>query len=160
MTSDKVGKTFSIIPDPVFKTAKKSLNAKLKKIKESGTSKVKRHCSIQLEDIQKCYDSGVCGDDSPLALLRVNWFNVNLYFCRRGRENQRKLTRNSFVFKKDASGVEFIEMAEDEKTKTILGGLATKLMKRIQRFKIQDYVFFFALFVSLTAINIEIKGEN
>ena len=38
------------------------------------------------------------------------------------------------MFKKDASGVEFIEMAEDEKTKkTILVGLATKLMKRIQR---------------------------
>ena len=38
------------------------------------------------------------------------------------------------MFKKDASGVEFIEMAEDEKTKTILVGLATKLMKRIQRY--------------------------
>jgi len=38
LTSDKVGKTFSIIADPVFKTANKSLNAKLKKIKESGAS--------------------------------------------------------------------------------------------------------------------------
>ena len=133
LTSDKVGKTFSIISDLVFKTANKSLNAKLKKIRESGTSKVKHHSSIQPKDIQKCYDSGVFGDDSPLALLRVNWFNVNLYFGRRGRENQRKLTRNSFVFKKDASGVKFIEMAEDEKTKNHLGGLAAKLMKRIQR---------------------------
>ena len=117
LTSDKVGKTFSIIADPVFKTANKSLHAKLKKIKGSGASKVKHHSSIQPEDIQKCYDSGVFGNDSPLALLRVNGFNVNLYFCRRGGENQRNLTRNSFVFKKDASGVEFIEMAEDEKTK-------------------------------------------
>lgn len=126
LTSDKVGKAFSIIADPVFKTANKSLNAKLKKIKESGASKVKHHSSIQPEDIQKCYDSGVFGDDSRLALLRVNWFNVNLYFCRRGRENQRKLTRNSFVFKKDASGVEFIEMAGDEKTKNHPGGLGDK----------------------------------
>ena len=69
LTSDKVGMSFSIIADPVFKTANKSLNAKLKKIKESGASKVKHcSCSIQPEDIQKCYDSGVFGDDSPLAL--------------------------------------------------------------------------------------------
>ena len=37
LTSETVGKTFSIITDPIFKTANKSLNAKLrKKIKESG----------------------------------------------------------------------------------------------------------------------------
>ena len=129
LTSDKVGRSFSIIADPVFKTANKSLNAKLKKIKESGTSKVKHHSSIQPEDIQKCSVSGVFGDDSPLALLRVNWFNVNLYFCRRGRESQRKLTRDSFVFKKDASGVEFIEMAEDEKTKNCPVYLLKKLIQ-------------------------------
>ena len=45
LTSDKVGKTFSIIADPVFKTANKSLKAKLKKIKESGACKVKHHIS-------------------------------------------------------------------------------------------------------------------
>ena len=85
LTSETVGKTFSIITDPILKTANKSLNAKLKKIKESGTSKVKHHASIQPEDIQKCYESGVFARDSPMLLLRVNWFNINLYFCRRGR---------------------------------------------------------------------------
>jgi len=126
LTSDKVEKTFLIIAHPVFKTVNKSPNAKLKKIKESGTSFVKHHSSIQPEDRQKCYDSGVFGDDSPLALLRVNWFNVNLYFCRQGRENQRKRTRNSFVSNKEASGVELMEMAEDEKTKNHPGGLGNK----------------------------------
>ena len=59
LTSETVGKTFSILTDPIFKTANNSLNAKLKKIKESGTSKVKHHASIQPKDIQKCYESGV-----------------------------------------------------------------------------------------------------
>ena len=126
LTSETVGKTFSIITDPIFKTANKSLNAKLKKIKESGTSKVKHHASIQPEDIQKCYESGVFADDSPISLLRVNWFNINLYFCRRGRENQRRLTKNSFIFKKDASEVEYVEMAEEEKTKNHPSGLSDK----------------------------------
>jgi hypothetical protein len=39
LTSERVGKTFSIISDPIFKTVNKSLNAKLKKIKECGSSK-------------------------------------------------------------------------------------------------------------------------
>lgn len=126
LTSEKIGKTFSIITDPVFKTANMSLNAKLKKIKESGLSKVKHHPAIQPEDIKKCFDTGVFGDDSPLSLLRVNWFNISLFFCRRGRENQRRLTKNSFVFKTDANQVEFVEMAEQEKTKNHPGGLSDK----------------------------------
>ena len=48
LNSEAVGKTFSIISDPIFKTANKSLNAKLKKIKECGTSKVKHHRASQL----------------------------------------------------------------------------------------------------------------
>ena len=126
LTSETVGKTFSIISDPIFKTANKSLNAKLKKFKECGSSKVKHHSSIPSEDIQKCYESGIFGDDSPLSLLRVNWFNINLYFCRRGRENQRKLTKNSFIFKTDVNDVEYVEMAEQEKTKNHPGGLSDK----------------------------------
>ena len=73
LTSETVGKTFSIISDPVFKTANRSLNAKLKKIKEGGMSKVKHHSSIPPEDIQKCYVSGIFNDDTPISLLRVNW---------------------------------------------------------------------------------------
>ena len=71
-------------------------------------------------------ESGVFADDSPISLLRVNWFNINLYFCRRGRENQRRLTKNSFIFKKDASEVEYVEMAEEEKTKNHPSGLSDK----------------------------------
>ena len=52
-TSETVGKTFSIINDPIFNGANKSLNVKLKKIKECGTSKVKHPSSIAPEDIQK-----------------------------------------------------------------------------------------------------------
>ena len=117
LTSDTIGKTFSIINNPIFKKANKSLNAKLKNIRESGVSKVKHHTSIRAEDIRKCYESGVFGGYSPVSLLRVNWFNINLYFCRGGRESQRKLTKNSFVFKKDANQVEYVELSEEEKTK-------------------------------------------
>ena len=125
LTSEIIGKKFSITCDPIFKKANKSLNAKLKKIKESGELKVK-HASIQAEDIRKCYESGVFGGDSPISLLRVNWFNINLFFRKRGREEQRKLTKTSFVFKKDANQVEYVEIAEQEKTKNHPSGISDK----------------------------------
>ena len=44
LTSETVGNIFSIITDPIFKPANKFLNAKLKKFKESGTSKSQTSC--------------------------------------------------------------------------------------------------------------------
>ena len=94
----------SIIRDPLFKIANKSLSAKLKQLKAQGFAKVHHHSSISFEDVQKCYETKVFGDETPiLSLLRVNWFNISLHFYRRGRENLRSLTPDSFVIKKDAS---------------------------------------------------------
>lgn len=126
LTSEQVGKTFSIITDPVFKVANISLSAKLKRIKEKGKCKVQHHSSIQPEDIKKCYDSGIFDESTPTSLLRVNWFNISLFFCRRGRENQRNLKKTSFVMQKDANNNEYIEMTEEEKTKNHPGGLGDK----------------------------------
>ena len=79
----------SIIRDPLFKIANKSLSAKLKQLKAQGFAKVQHHPSISPKDIQKCYETKVFSDDTPISLLRVNWFNISLHFCRRGRENLR-----------------------------------------------------------------------
>ena len=100
LTSEKIWKKFSIVSGPYFKTAKMSLNAKLKRVKESGGSKIKHHASIQAEDVRKCYESGVFGGNSPLSSVRVNWFNISLFFCRRGQENQRKIDKKQFCFQK------------------------------------------------------------
>ena len=89
---------------------------------------MKTNSSIPAENIQKFYKrlSGNFGDDSPLSLLRVNWFNINLCFCRRSRENPRKLTKNGFIFKRDANDVEYVKMAKQDKIKNRPGGLSDK----------------------------------
>ncbi|KAK3745435.1 hypothetical protein QZH41_005078 [Actinostola sp. cb2023] len=106
--------------------ANSSLNAKLKRIKEQGQSKVQHHPYIQPEDIKKCYESRIFSGDTPLSLLRVNWFNISLFFCRRGRENQRQLKKTSFVIQKDANSIEYVKMSEGEKTKNHPGDLSDK----------------------------------
>ena len=116
----------SIVRDPLFKIANKSLSAKLKQLKAQGFAKVQHHPSISPEDIQKCYETNVFSEETPISLLRVNWFNISPRFCRRGRENLRSLTPDSFVFKKDANGGEYVEMPISEKTKNHQGGLGDK----------------------------------
>ena len=116
----------SIIRDPLFKIANKSLSAKLKQLKAQGFAKVQHHPSISPEDIQKCYEMKVVSNDTPISLLRVNWFNISLHFCRRGRENLRSLTPDSFVIKKGANDGEYVEMSISEKKKNHQGGLGDK----------------------------------
>ena len=116
----------SIIRDQSFKAANKSLNAKLKLIKSEGQGKVHHHSSISAEDIKKCYETKVFGDETPLSLLRVNWFNISLHFCRRGRENQRSLTKESFEIRQDGNGAEYVAMTRSESTKNHQGGIADK----------------------------------
>ena len=94
----------------------------------------KHHPSISPEDIQKCYETKVFSDETPISLLRVNWFNISLHFCRSGRENLRSLTRDSFVIKKDANDGEYVEMSVSEKRKTIKAVLEIKPTKVIQKF--------------------------
>ena len=116
----------SIIRDQKFKAANKSLNVKLKLIKAQGQGKVRHHSSISAEDIKKCYETKVFRDETPLSLLRVNWFNISLHFCRRGRENQRSLTKKRFRIETDANGNEYVTMAVSESTKNHQGRLADK----------------------------------
>ena len=56
-------------------------------------------------------ETEVFGDETPISLLHVNWFNSSLHFCRRGRENLRSLTPDSFVIKKDANDDADVEMS-------------------------------------------------
>ncbi|CAH3168833.1 unnamed protein product [Porites lobata] len=60
----------SIVRDPLFKIANKSLSAKLKQLKAQGFAKVQHHPSISPEDIQKCYETKVFSDETPISLLR------------------------------------------------------------------------------------------
>ena len=58
----------------------------------------------------------------PVIMLKRTWFHVSLYWCRRGREGQRDLRRNSFKFTKDANGREYTVMTHEEDTKNHPGG--------------------------------------
>jgi len=102
------------------------LDAQLVKIKRSGKENTKHKPAIEVEDLRRLKTSGVFSLMTPLSLLRNVWFNIVLYFCRRGREGQRGLSTEStesFKFEVDANGRSYATMAHDEASKNHPGGL-------------------------------------
>ena len=50
------------------------------------------------------------------------WFHITLFWCRRGREGQRNLKRESFQFHADENTRAYVTMGHDEATKNHPGG--------------------------------------
>ncbi|XP_028401214.1 uncharacterized protein LOC114524266 [Dendronephthya gigantea] len=122
-------KPWSIIGDPVFEQANKTLNAICKKLTREGkVGPVIHKHPITSEQLQKLYESGELTDydsKNPRKLLQTAWFYVTFYFGKRGRENQRKLTKDMLVLHTTAQGRRYFEFRRDRLlgTKNHQGGL-------------------------------------
>ena len=106
-----------IINDDEFSTSLEVFTSVLVKLKKEGKGKTKNKPSICRDDIEKMYQSRVCSDDNPVALQYKVFFELCLFFCRRGLENLQDLTKDSFEIKKSSDGIEYLVQVADELTK-------------------------------------------
>ena len=83
---------------------------------------------IEAAGLVRVQSSEFTSMNTPAGLQRRVWgfFFISLYWCRRGRESQRELTRSSFEFLKDGEGREFVVITHDEATKNHPGGETDK----------------------------------
>ena len=110
-------KNINIINNPIFSKSNKVFVAMLKKLKADGLDTTSHYPPISDADMQKISQDNAFNLDNATELQEKVWFDISLHFARRGRENLRKLTPQSFVFKTDDIGKEYVEMAYHEKTK-------------------------------------------
>ena len=112
----------------VVKISKKPFfqNAKLRINRREGKENVKHKPIIEAADLARVQSSEFTSMNTPAGLQRRVCFFISLYWCRRGREGQRELTRSSFEFLKDGEGREFVMMTHDEATKNHPGGETDK----------------------------------
>ena len=82
--------------DVEFTNANVAFKAATVELKKMGKGDVKHHEAIEPEDIDKLYKSSVFYQDSPASLQAKVWFELTLYFCRRGRENLKDLKKDHF----------------------------------------------------------------
>jgi hypothetical protein len=123
LNSPPHNKGITISGNPEFKKSNVVLNAKLKSLKQGGKENVQHKPLLEPEDLQKLKTSGVFDCSSPLGLLRNVWFSTVLFWCRCGREGQRNLTRESFVFAQNPTGEEYATMTHSEASKNHPGGI-------------------------------------
>ena len=92
-------------------------------MQQQGKENTKHKPAIEQDDLTKLKTSPAILPYTPLGLLRNVWFHTTLYWCKRGREGQRQLTRKSFEFCTDATGRQFARMSHDEALKNHPGGV-------------------------------------
>ena len=113
----KATRGFDIINDTEFTDANKVFGAKCEDLKRQGLAKVEHKPPICEEDLKKLYESTAFGLDDPEKFQNKVFFEVMLYFCRRGRQNLRQLKKTDFSFNTDSTGARYVCKATNELTK-------------------------------------------
>ena len=106
-----------IMSSPDFKQSNTVFKAQTVQLKREGKAKVQHKPTISEEDLQKLYSSSAFDMNTAAGLQNKVWFEVMLFFCRRGQENLHELKRDSFAFSMDATGRRYVYQQKDELTK-------------------------------------------
>ena len=106
-----------IARDREFTKANIAFKAALVELKKLGKGDIVHHDEIEHEDIIKLYNYFNQQIRTPAGLCEKVWFELSLYFCRRGRENLRTMTKDHFQARVDASQREYVTQNIDELTK-------------------------------------------
>ena len=106
---------WSIIRDVEFKEADVLFGRVCDNLKTFGKGKVDHHDEIEPEDLLKLY--GSFDVTTPTGLQEKIWFDLCLQLCRRGRENMKSMTKETFAVATDDSGRKFVYEVEDEADK-------------------------------------------
>ena len=76
-----------IMSSPEFKESNTVFKAQTVQLKREGKAKVQHKPPISEEDLCKLYSSSAFNTNTPVGLQNKVWFEVTLFFCRRGQEN-------------------------------------------------------------------------
>ncbi|KAK6491961.1 hypothetical protein HHUSO_G4176 [Huso huso] len=101
-------RTLDLTKDPELRSANLTLAAVIRKLEEQGAGPVVQKQAITRADLRKLYTSSVFNTSTPFGLLNKVWFETCMYFCTRGRENQRELEEDSFGLAIDEDGRKFV----------------------------------------------------
>lgn len=101
-------RTLDLTKDPELRSANLTLAAVIRKLEEQGAGPVVQKQAITRADLRKLYTSCVFSASTPFGLLNKVWFETCMYFCTRGRENQRELEEDSFGLAMDEDGRRFV----------------------------------------------------
>ncbi|VDI51112.1 Hypothetical predicted protein [Mytilus galloprovincialis] len=108
--------SIDITKDAQFAGSKDVFKAVVVNLKKKGYASTEHKPPISKEDLQKLYNTNsiAINTTTPYGLQKKVWFDIMFYLCRRGQENLRSMTKNTFAIKTDSSGREYVHQQIDE----------------------------------------------
>lgn len=105
-----------IVNDKSFAYSTKVFKASVVDLRRKGVGTVQHHLAITKADMEKLYsgDTFVFDTDTPNGLLNKVWFEIMYFLCRRGQENLRTMTKETFALAVDSTGKQYIFQKVDE----------------------------------------------
>ncbi|KAI5619851.1 BTB/POZ domain-containing protein KCTD1 isoform X1, partial [Silurus asotus] len=101
-------RTLDLTKDPELRSANLALAAVIRRLEEQGAGPVVQKQAITRADLRRLYASAAFSARTAFGLLNKVWFETCMYFCTRGRENQRELEQGSFGLAADEDGRRFV----------------------------------------------------
>ena len=105
-----------IVNDKAFSYSSKVFKASVVDLRRQGLGTTQHHPAITKADMIKLYsgDTFVFDIHTPNGLLNKVWFEILYYLCRRGQENLRTMTKETFQLAIDSTGNRYIFQKVDE----------------------------------------------
>lgn len=112
-----VSRPVCLMRDAEFTSANKVFMGVLKRIRRSGRDITSHHQALSADDIRILRHSRAMDTSTPRGLLNKVWFDIQVYFGRRGKQANRNLKPDSFVIRKDERGLRHCTLSFGDETK-------------------------------------------
>lgn len=116
----KNSKSLDILSDPRFIRSNEMFTGVARKAKEEGRGETASRPPIEEDDMKKIsayFAEHLNGPPNPEKLLEMALFSIIYYMCRRGRQNLRKMTKDTYKIASDSAGHKYIYQACKEHDK-------------------------------------------
>ena len=100
-----------------FSKSNKMFVGIIKKLRREGKDQATHYPPISQEDLDILRKGDCYNLNNPKSLQMKVWFDIHFNFIRRGRENDRALSKNSFELRTDGAGRRFLQLGYIEKQK-------------------------------------------
>ena len=94
--------------DTAFQGANQVFYGLIRTLKQQGIDRTVHKSALTQADFKKLYSCGLLDTNNPVTLQNKVFVEINMHFCRRGREGLRELNKDSFVKKSDSNGRTYI----------------------------------------------------
>ena len=122
ISSPPYNRNFNIIADREFTVANKMFVAMCKMYTQEGNRKPQHKSPIAPGDMVKLAEYFTSHNKSPDVLVEATWFMLCFHFGRRGRKGWTAMTKDTFTFETDSTGMEYLTTKITETTKNHRGG--------------------------------------